>query len=100
MSWEEEDERWDRDDRLDFAEPGSNSALRAATKENPRNLPCPTCKWPNRLTRADKVRGYQCNSCADAMERGGEINYFEDGEDGEDGYDYEEDDYNYDRSKA
>lgn len=53
-----------------FADPGGNSALRAATRGNPRNLPCPSCREPNRLTPADKARGYQCDSCADAAERG------------------------------
>lgn len=59
----------------DFAMPGS--ALRAATATNPRNQPCPTCDWPNRLTPADVELGYQCNQCADVMERGGEIDYYE-----------------------
>jgi hypothetical protein len=59
------------DDGTYFADPGGNSALRAATKSNPRNLPCPTCRRPNRLTPADRRRGYQCDSCADAVERGG-----------------------------
>lgn len=58
-------------DGVGFAHPGGNSALRAATKSNPRNLPCPTCRAPNRLTPADKARGYQCDSCADQAERGG-----------------------------
>jgi hypothetical protein len=49
-----------------FARPGS--ALRAAGKANPRNLPCPTCKRPNQLTPADVARGYQCDGCADAEE--------------------------------
>lgn len=53
-----------------FQEPGGNSALRRETKSNPRNLPCPTCKRPNRLTPADKRLGYQCNSCADRDEGG------------------------------
>lgn len=52
-----------------FAGPGS--ALRASSKENPRNLPCPTCRRKNRLTPADQARGYQCDSCADRDERGG-----------------------------
>lgn len=65
------DDDMDFDDHIDFAEPGSNSALRAATKDNPRNLPCPSCGSPNRLTPADRARGYQCNSCADRDERGG-----------------------------
>jgi hypothetical protein len=54
--------------RSDFARPYSNSALRAATRSNPRNLPCPTCKAPNRLTPADARRGYQCDACADREE--------------------------------
>lgn len=72
---EEEDEPYDHDDELidgvGFADPGGNSALRAETKDNPRNLPCPSCGMPNRLTPADKARGYQCDSCADEVERGG-----------------------------
>lgn len=55
-----------------FADPGGNSALRAATRRNPRNLPCPTCHEPDRLTPADKARGYQCDACADRDERGGD----------------------------
>ncbi len=61
----------DEDDRSEFADPGGRSALRAATRGNPRNLPCPTCKAPNRLTPADRARGYQCDSCADRDEGGG-----------------------------
>lgn len=57
-------------DDIDFADPGGRSALRAATKDNPRNLPCPNCKAPNRLTRRDRERGYQCDTCADKAERG------------------------------
>jgi len=33
-----------------FAGPDSRFALRAASKNNPRNLPCPTCGQPNMLT--------------------------------------------------
>jgi len=55
----------------EFADPGGNSALRAASKSNPRNLPCPTCKRPNRLTPKDRALGYQCDSCADMAEMGG-----------------------------
>tara|TARA_Y100000310_G_scaffold306599_1_gene347889 strand:+ start:996 stop:1265 length:270 start_codon:yes stop_codon:yes gene_type:complete len=54
-----------------FADPGGNSALRRASKRNPRNLPCPTCKRPNRLTPADRAQGYQCDACADRDEMGG-----------------------------
>ncbi len=61
----------DLDGRDDFADPGGTSALRVATKSNPRNLPCPTCKTPNRLTPADRAKGYQCDRCADRDERGG-----------------------------
>ena len=61
----------DRDDRSMFADPGGNSALRAASRRNPRNRPCPTCQEPNRLTPADVARGYQCDVCADVAEGGG-----------------------------
>jgi hypothetical protein len=54
-AWDDED---DLIDGVGFADPGGNSALRAATRRNPRNLPCPTCKAPNRLTPADRARGY------------------------------------------
>lgn len=63
---------YDEDVELDlmFADPGGNSALRAATPDNPRNLPCPTCGEENRLTPADKRRGYQCDACANQLEMG------------------------------
>jgi hypothetical protein len=54
-----------------FADPGGNSSLRAESATNPRNLPCPSCRKPNRLTPADKDRGYQCDECADRAEGGG-----------------------------
>jgi ribosomal protein L37AE/L43A len=60
----------DDDDEMQFADPGGRSALRAASKGNPRDLPCPTCGEPNRLTRADQMRGYQCDACADRAEGG------------------------------
>jgi hypothetical protein len=53
-----------------FADPGGNSALRAASRNNPRNLPCPNCKEPNRLTPADRAKGYQCDQCANELEMG------------------------------
>ena len=53
-----------------FADPGGNSALRASSPSNPRNLPCPTCEAANRLTPADVEAGYHCDSCADRIERG------------------------------
>ena len=61
----------DFDDRSMFADPGGNSALRAASANNPRNRPCPTCGTPNVLTPADVARHYQCDRCADLAERGG-----------------------------
>lgn len=76
--WDHEydDEEWE--DRVErFADPGGDSALYAAGQENPRDLPCPTCHWPNRLTRLDVAAGYQCDACANAMERGYDIAYYE-----------------------
>ena len=61
-------ENTDLIDGVGFAGPGT--ALRAATRTNPRNLPCPTCKAPNRLTPLDRARHYQCDACADRAERG------------------------------
>jgi hypothetical protein len=65
---------WDDDeppiDGVGFADPGGRSALRAATRGNPRNLPCPNCGTPNVLTRIDRLRGYQCDRCADRAESG------------------------------
>ena len=61
----------DFEDRIQFADPGGGSALRAASKSNPRNLPCPTCREPNRLTPRDRALHYQCDECADRAEGGG-----------------------------
>ena len=61
----------EREDQIQFADPGGRSALRAASKGNPRNLPCPTCGEPNRLTPEDRANHYQCDRCADAAEGGG-----------------------------
>ena len=71
----DEDDEYDYDPdyedyKLDFADPGGRSALRAETPTNPRNLPCPKCGEENVLTPADRARGYQCDSCADRLERG------------------------------
>ena len=55
---------------LDFADPGGNSALRAASRFNPRNIACPTCGRKNMLTPKDQDLGYQCDFCADAAESG------------------------------
>ena len=54
-----------------FADPGGRSALRRSSRRNPRNLPCPSCGEPNRLTPADRRQGYQCDTCADRDEGGG-----------------------------
>jgi len=56
------------DSDCDFQDPGGKSALRRATKSNPRNLPCPSCGEPNLLTPADRALGYQCNACANRDE--------------------------------
>ena len=73
----------DYDDRCEFADPGGRSALRAASRSNPRTHSCGTCGHPNRLTGADVARGYQCDRCADVCERGGEIDYYEDDDEGD-----------------
>lgn len=62
----------DDDDRSMFADPGGRSALRAAGPGNPRNVSCPACHRPARLTPADEALGYQCDDCADMAEYGGE----------------------------
>lgn len=65
-----DDPEWDDEDRIEFADPGGNSALRAAGPGNPRDRPCPNCGAANRLTREDEALGYQCDPCADRFERG------------------------------
>lgn len=64
------DDDGDFDSGIRFADPGGRSALRAASRNNPRDRPCPNCDRPNRLTREDERLGYQCDPCADAAERG------------------------------
>jgi len=63
---------YDTEDELmmdrEFADPGGRSSLRAASKSNPRNLPCPDCGRKNVLTPKDREQGYCCNSCADRNE--------------------------------
>lgn len=56
----------------EFADEGGNSALRASSPSNPRNLPCPCCRRPNLLTPADRARGYRCDWCAERVENGGD----------------------------
>lgn len=60
-------------DGVGFASPGS--ALRAETDDNPRIHPCPTCHAKNVLTTIDISKGYQCDSCANACERGMDRDY-------------------------
>lgn len=62
-------------DGVGFADPGGRSALRASSRKNPRNRPCPTCKRKNMLTPIDVARGYQCDICADALESGFDCPY-------------------------
>lgn len=70
------------EDNVQFADPGGNSSLRAG----PRTERCPTCKFPNRLTVEDVRLGYQCDTCANAQERGIDAPYNDayDEEDGDD----------------
>jgi predicted RNA-binding Zn-ribbon protein involved in translation (DUF1610 family) len=81
-----------------FSDPGGVSALRAATHDycprhgchkaidetdsycrncgqelNPRKFPCPTCGAQDVLTQADVNHHYQCDQCADRLERGLDI---------------------------
>lgn len=67
----EKDDPFDPNVIYAFADPGGKSALRASSKRNPRTLPCPTCKEPNRLTPADRAQSYQCDACANRDESGG-----------------------------
>ncbi len=57
-------------DGVGFADPGGRSALRAATKRNPRDCTCPQCGAENVLTRIDRQHGYVCDPCADENEGG------------------------------
>lgn len=57
----------DYSDGMDFMDPGGTSALRKGV----RNRKCPTCKEPRKLTKKDVELGYQCDTCADKLERGG-----------------------------
>jgi hypothetical protein len=56
------------EERIEFADPGGRSSLRAASRHNPRNRACPTCGEPDRLTPKDVAQGYQCDRCADLEE--------------------------------
>lgn len=71
QDWDDEDpEGTHFIDGVGFADPGGRSALRAATADNPRVYPCPTCGTPNRLTAIDVQHGYCCDECADRIETG------------------------------
>lgn len=72
MSYYDDDpEDYGHDDcDIRFADPGGRSALRAATRDNPRDRPCPSCGAADVLTRKDVELGYQCDRCADRDERG------------------------------
>ena len=59
------DDEYDEYDEFEIAFANQGSALRAASKDNPRNLPCPTCGVPDMLTPEDERLGYQCDTCAD-----------------------------------
>lgn len=65
-------DEYDREEWADrvemFADPGGRSALRRASRQNPRNRPCPTCGAKNVLTPADVAKHYQCDRCADQAE--------------------------------
>lgn len=67
-----DDEYYDYDEWIErverFADPGGNSALHPATKDNPRIYPCPNCGAENVLTARDVAAGYQCDRCADMAE--------------------------------
>ena len=43
---------------------------RRLLKEYP--YPCPTCGEPNRITEAEKRKGYHCRACTSAAEFGAE----------------------------
>lgn len=57
---------------IQFADPDGESSLRAVTRDNPRNLPCPVCGEPDQLTPKDRRCGYQCDACAEGIDPFGE----------------------------
>lgn len=44
----------------------------------PRNLPCPDCHEPNRMTQGEINKGYHCDACTRAIEGYQEPSYNED----------------------
>lgn len=74
MGWGHDDDSYGDDypiDGVGFQDPGGRSALRRATRNNPRNKPCPECGAKNALTPLDMRAGYCCDRCADRHEGGG-----------------------------
>ena len=67
---EDDDDEFYVIDGASFADPYGTSALRAATPNNPRMFPCPTCGEQDVLTHIDVQHGYQCDQCANRTERG------------------------------
>lgn len=43
-----------------------------------RNLPCPDCKEPNRMTQGELNKGYHCSACTQEIEGYQEPSYNED----------------------
>jgi hypothetical protein len=35
-------------------------------RPNPRNLPCPSCRQPDKLTKIDVRNSYLCDQCVDS----------------------------------
>jgi hypothetical protein len=69
-AYDNDEDHYDRIDGVGFADEGGGSALRAATRDNPRNLPCPKCGAEDVLTPIDRAHHYVCDRCADAAEKG------------------------------
>jgi len=59
------------DNEIGITFKNDHSALRKASRSNPRIYPCPTCGAKNALTLQDVNLGYQCDSCANKAEGGG-----------------------------
>lgn len=63
------DDDFDDHNGFEFTIPCCDSNIRDATPDRPRNLPCPTCCKPERLSAAEIVAGYECDECAHRVER-------------------------------
>lgn len=56
---------WDSDNPdWEFADPGGESSLYAATPSDPRNQTCPGCRTKNALTKRDVAAHHICDQCA------------------------------------